>query len=193
MKLSPIAVAVAAALFSLGAVAQDKPKDSSMQTPSATQEQKPSSDASSSSAASGGSAPSASSTEKKEGSAAAGASGAKAKSQAAAGSGGNADMIKQVQTKLNEMGHDVGTPDGKMGPKTQKGLKEFQASKGLKETGQIDQETLAALGISGSAAGGASKAPKAETKSDSSASGASTSPAAPQSPAPAEKPGEKKY
>jgi peptidoglycan hydrolase-like protein with peptidoglycan-binding domain len=88
--------------------------------------------------------------------------------------GQNAELVKQVQTKLNEQGHDVGQVDGIIGPKTQKGLKEFQTSKGLSASGQIDQQTLSALGISGSAAGGGSAA-KTEKKSEgSAASGASS-------------------
>lgn len=88
--------------------------------------------------------------------------------------GQNAEMVKQVQTKLNEAGHDVGSVDGIVGPKTQKGLKDFQTSKGLNASGQIDQETLAALGISGSAAGGSS-ATKSQKKSEGSAAGGSSS------------------
>ena len=56
----------------------------------------------------------------------------------------------QVQEKLNVQA------DGKMGPQTQKALKEFQQSKGIKATGQLDQQTLSELGVSGSAAGGGS-------------------------------------
>lgn len=89
-------------------------------------------------------------------------------------SGQNAEMVKQVQTKLNEAGHDVGQVDGIVGPKTQKGLKEFQTSKGLSASGQIDQETLAALGISGSAASGSSAA-KSQKKSEGSAAGGASS------------------
>jgi peptidoglycan hydrolase-like protein with peptidoglycan-binding domain len=63
------------------------------------------------------------------------------------------EVVKQVQQKLSENGQDVGQPDGQMGPKTQAALKEFQQQKGLQATGQIDQQTLAALEIdqSGSA------------------------------------------
>ena len=82
--------------------------------------------------------------------------------------GQDAETIKQVQTKLNEQGHDVGSPDGIMGPKTQNGLKAFQTSKNLKASGQLDKETLSALGVSGSAAGGAS-AQKSEKKAEGSA------------------------
>jgi peptidoglycan hydrolase-like protein with peptidoglycan-binding domain len=61
-----------------------------------------------------------------------------------------------------------------MGPQTQKALKEFQQSKNLEASGQLDQETLAALGVesgSGSAAGATSGSSE---KSGSAASGAST-------------------
>jgi peptidoglycan hydrolase-like protein with peptidoglycan-binding domain len=182
MRFSPIAVAVAAALLSFGAVAQEK-KEESKAGSTMSQEQKPSTPAAGGASAStekkeGSAAGGASaSTEKKEGSAAAGASaptekkaegsaaagasaGGKAKGQAAAGSGQDPEVVKQVQTKLNEQGHDVGAVDGVIGPKTQKGLKEFQTSKGIKATGQLDQQTLSALGVSGSAAGGASAKPE---------------------------------
>jgi peptidoglycan hydrolase-like protein with peptidoglycan-binding domain len=80
-----------------------------------------------------------------------------------------------VQTKLNEQGHNVGAVDGIMGPKTQKGLKDFQSAKGMDASGQLDQQTLSALGVSGSAAGGAS-ASKSEKKAEgSAASGGSAS------------------
>ena len=70
----------------------------------------------------------------------------------------SADLVKQVQEKLSAMGKNVGKPDGQMGPKTQQALKEYQNEKGLQATGQLDQQTLAALDIdqSGSAATGGS-------------------------------------
>jgi peptidoglycan hydrolase-like protein with peptidoglycan-binding domain len=100
-----------------------------------------------------------------------------------------------------------------MGPETQKALKEFQTSKGINASGQLDQQTLAALGVSGSAAGGASAAKPAKKTEGSAAAGASAStekktegsaaagassteqkPQEPQAPAKTEtKPGEKKY
>ena len=55
----------------------------------------------------------------------------------------NAKVISQVQAKL-------GAPvDGKMGPKTQAALKEFQHAKGLQPTGELDQPTREALGLTG--------------------------------------------
>lgn len=59
------------------------------------------------------------------------------------------ELVKQAQEKLSAAGHDVGQADGILGPKTQKGLKEFQQSKGLQASGQLDQKTLSALGVSG--------------------------------------------
>ena len=51
-------------------------------------------------------------------------------------------------------------PDGKMGPKTQAALKEFQQQNGIQATGQIDQKTLAALKVeSGSSATGGTASP----------------------------------
>lgn len=55
----------------------------------------------------------------------------------------DAKVITAVQAEL-------GVPaDGKMGPKTQAALKEFQRAKGLEPTGQLDKPTLTALGLSG--------------------------------------------
>jgi peptidoglycan hydrolase-like protein with peptidoglycan-binding domain len=162
MKFSLIATAVAAAMLSFGAVAQEKKPDSQgAQSPSSTtQEQKPGSSATGSasattsgSAASGASSPSASG-DKQSRSASAGG-----QSQA-----GGDERIKQVQQKLKDQGHNVGPIDGIMGPKTQAGLKEFQSAKGLKDSGQLDRETMAALGLSGSASAGGSSDKSSEKK-----------------------------
>jgi peptidoglycan hydrolase-like protein with peptidoglycan-binding domain len=56
-------------------------------------------------------------------------------------------MIKQVQQKLKQQGHDVGAVDGMWGPKTQAALREFQQQQGMQASGELDQETLAALGV----------------------------------------------
>jgi murein L,D-transpeptidase YcbB/YkuD len=71
-------------------------------------------------------------------------SGSSAQSAAAAG---NPEVVKQAQEKLGAAGHDAGQPDGQLGPKTQAAVKEFQESKGLQASGQLDQQTLAALEI----------------------------------------------
>ena len=59
----------------------------------------------------------------------------------------NTEVVKQAQEKLSAAGHDAGQPDGKMGPKTQAALKEFQEKEGLQASGRLDSETLAALEI----------------------------------------------
>jgi peptidoglycan hydrolase-like protein with peptidoglycan-binding domain len=86
-------------------------------------------------------------------------------SSASSASAQNPEIVKQAQEKLSAAGHEV-QPDGKMGPKTQAAVKEFQQKEGLQASGQLDQQTLAALEIgtpegttsssAGSSSGGAS-------------------------------------
>jgi peptidoglycan hydrolase-like protein with peptidoglycan-binding domain len=52
--------------------------------------------------------------------------------------------IERAQTALNANGAQL-TVDGKMGPKTSAALTAFQQAHGLKATGRIDKETMAAL------------------------------------------------
>jgi peptidoglycan hydrolase-like protein with peptidoglycan-binding domain len=162
MKLRLIAAAIAAAMLSSGAVAQERKQDSQgAQSPSSTtQEQKPGSSATGSasgttsgSAASGASSPSASGDKQSRSASAGGQS-----------QTGGDERIKQVQQKLKDQGHDAGPVDGVMGPKTQAALKEFQSAKGLKDSGQLDRETMAALGVSGSASAGGSSDKSSEKK-----------------------------
>lgn len=75
------------------------------------------------------------------------------------------ELVKQVQEKLSAAGHDAGPADGIMGPKTQAALKEFQEKQGLQTSGQLDQDTLAALEIDEqSSSTGASSPDKKEEK-----------------------------
>lgn len=64
-----------------------------------------------------------------------------------------AKLITSVQAEL-------GVPvDGKMGPATHDAIEEFQRSKGIDATGQLDKATITAMGLGGpkpSAAAGAS-------------------------------------
>jgi peptidoglycan hydrolase-like protein with peptidoglycan-binding domain len=57
------------------------------------------------------------------------------------------DEIRQLQIVLNEKGFNIGEPDGRMGPRTERALMEFQQHQGLQATGRIDHETVTALGI----------------------------------------------
>jgi peptidoglycan hydrolase-like protein with peptidoglycan-binding domain len=100
--------------------------------------------------------------------------------------GGNAEQVKAVQQALKDKGHDPGEVDGKMGPKTQQALKDYQKAEGLKATGRLDTETAAKLGVQAKADSGATSSPAASpsgsssagssTPSSSSSSGASSSP-----------------
>ena len=60
-------------------------------------------------------------------------------------------QIKQAQEQLKSAGLYKGTADGKMGTDTKQAVSEFQQKHGLKQTGTLDQETLAALNNQGSA------------------------------------------
>jgi peptidoglycan hydrolase-like protein with peptidoglycan-binding domain len=52
--------------------------------------------------------------------------------------------VERLQTALNANGAKL-VVDGKMGPKTSAALTAFQQAHGLKVTGRIDKETMAAL------------------------------------------------
>jgi peptidoglycan hydrolase-like protein with peptidoglycan-binding domain len=60
---------------------------------------------------------------------------------------GNSEQVKAVQQALKDKGHDTGDIDGRMGPKTQAALRDFQQKEGLKATGRADAETMAKLGV----------------------------------------------
>jgi hypothetical protein len=84
-------------------------------------------------------------------------------------------FITGVQEKLRQLGFDAGPANGDFGAKTQAALGQFQLSRNLPASGQLDDRTLAELGVTRDIAQAA----------DSSA-GSSTEPT-PQ-PQPAEKP-----
>jgi peptidoglycan hydrolase-like protein with peptidoglycan-binding domain len=76
--------------------------------------------------------------------------------------------VRQAQQALNDKGFNVGPVDGKLGPKTKSALKQFQQSQGgASASGQLDQTTLASLGIS---QGGASSAENAGSTNGSATS-----------------------
>ena len=65
----------------------------------------------------------------------------------------NDDVIRRAQEALERAGYEIGTPDGQMGPRTSAAIKRFQTDRYLSVTGNLDDTTLAALGVSGSTAG----------------------------------------
>lgn len=57
-------------------------------------------------------------------------------------------FISDVQAKLKELGFDAGPVNGDFGAKTQAALAQFQLSRTIPASGQLDDETLSELGIS---------------------------------------------
>ena len=70
--------------------------------------------------------------------------------------GGSSDpytgFITSVQEKLRELGFDAGPANGDFGPKTQTALGQFQLSRDIPASGQLDDATLAELGVQREAA-----------------------------------------
>jgi Putative peptidoglycan binding domain len=60
---------------------------------------------------------------------------------------GNGQDVRAAQEALKSKGFDPGEIDGRMGPRTQAAISEFQRSAGLRETGRFDQATRSQLGI----------------------------------------------
>jgi peptidoglycan hydrolase-like protein with peptidoglycan-binding domain len=95
----------------------------------------------------------------------------------AAAGGGNREQVKAVQQALKDKGHDPGTVDGVMGPKTRGALKDFQKKEGIKDTGRLDQETMTKLGVEAKTSS-TSPAPGSASPTMSSPSASPSSPSA---------------
>ena len=65
---------------------------------------------------------------------------------AAATAQDSTDFIKRVQEKLNALGFDAGAVNGDFGAQMQAALAQFQLSRTLPASGQLDAETLLELG-----------------------------------------------
>lgn len=57
------------------------------------------------------------------------------------------DQLRQVQQALNQKGFHAGNVDGNWGAETRDALRNFQQAQGLKQTGQLDSQTVSALGV----------------------------------------------
>ncbi len=57
------------------------------------------------------------------------------------------DVVRKAQEALDRAGYQVGVADGHLGPRTIAAIKRFQADRYLPVTGQLDQTTVAALGV----------------------------------------------
>jgi peptidoglycan hydrolase-like protein with peptidoglycan-binding domain len=60
---------------------------------------------------------------------------------------GAQDEASAIQSRLANLGFYHGPIDGKVGSGTESALKAFQAQHGLRASGQIDDDTLNALGL----------------------------------------------
>lgn len=61
------------------------------------------------------------------------------------------DLNKRVQEALHALGFDAGPVNGEFGSKTQAALAQFQLSRALPASGQLDDRTRAELGVEDSA------------------------------------------
>jgi photosystem II stability/assembly factor-like uncharacterized protein len=58
-----------------------------------------------------------------------------------------ADVVRLAQEALERAGYQIGVADGQLGPRTLAAIKRFQTDRYLPVTGQLDETTVAALGV----------------------------------------------
>ena len=56
-------------------------------------------------------------------------------------------QVEKIQQSLDDKGFKSGQVDGKRGPQTMSALKDFQKSQNMSSTGDLDGQTIAALGL----------------------------------------------
>ena len=80
------------------------------------------------------------------------------------------EFIMRVQEALRAQGFDAGPPNGDFGTKTQAALAQFQLSRTIPASGQLDDQTLVELGVDRalreSASAGASAQPPADASAN---------------------------
>ncbi len=59
----------------------------------------------------------------------------------------NPSTVRQIQRQLNQRGYNSGPVDGNWGMRSQRAMKNFQQAQGLEATGEVDPETMSALGV----------------------------------------------
>ena len=98
-----------------------------------------------------------------------------ASQSATPGEESNTTTVREAQQALKDQGFNVGSVDGQMGPTTESALRNFQQSKKLPQTGNLDQQTLSALGVNenGASSQGSQSSQGASSISMSSNHGAS--------------------
>ncbi len=65
----------------------------------------------------------------------------------------DADMVRQAQERLDQLGMNAGSADGVIGPQTRQAIRQFQQSHGLQVTGSLDNNTLNQLGVTETSTG----------------------------------------
>ena len=56
-------------------------------------------------------------------------------------------QVRQIQQALNKKGFHAGNADGTWGEETRQAVQNFQKAQGIKQTGQLDDKTVSALGV----------------------------------------------
>ena len=54
-------------------------------------------------------------------------------------------LIAEIQSRLNGLGYNAGSPDGKAGPRTQRAIRAFQSQVGIPADGEVSQNVLATI------------------------------------------------
>lgn len=86
--------------------------------------------------------------------------------------------IRQAQEQLKSTGLYKGKVDGEMGTETKQAISQFQQQRGLNETGDLDEQTLAAL-TSNQGMTGSSTSPTGNPPSSAGSSSDTLNPATP--------------
>lgn len=76
-----------------------------------------------------------------------------------------AEVVRQAQDALDRAGYEIGTLDGQLGPRTVAAIRRFQTDRYLPVSGQLDETTIAALGL-GKGVSGAAQAAHVPTLAD---------------------------
>lgn len=93
------------------------------------------------------------------------------------GASQGSEKVRKAQQALNDKGHDAGPVDGIMGERTRSAVKEFQQAEGLPASGELDTQTVAALGAeaTGASSSGSMGGANSGSRSSSGMSGSSSS------------------
>jgi photosystem II stability/assembly factor-like uncharacterized protein len=74
------------------------------------------------------------------------------------------DVVRRAQEALERAGYEIGNPDGQLGSRTVAAIRRFQTDRYLPVSGQLDEVTIAALGVKNST--GATASAHVSTLSD---------------------------